>query len=170
MDVELVATAGALAMIVAAAIVARLRGARHRRARRALESPAPPAPIPAPWRARATGAARRAAPAAPTASPAGRPSSAPDIDTELARLSSGSPFRLQTIARSPEFVLAEIRADAAPADAGGVARTDDASRAHALLCDRLAQAGWDACGRGEAWYGHRFRRSLAKSGSRRAAA
>ena len=84
-------------------------------------------------------------------------------------MSSGSAFRLQTIARSRDFVLVEICANAASADVGGVARTDDASRAHALVCDRLAQAGWDACGRGEAWYGHRFRRSLANSGSRKAA-
>ena len=39
-------------------------------------------------------------------------------------------------------------------------RKAPASRAHALLCDRLVQDGWEPCGRGEAWYAHRYRRTL----------
>ena len=65
-------------------------------------------------------------------------------------------FRLRPLGTSAALRLARmpVEPDAVPS------RKALASRAHALLCDRLVQDGWEPCGRGEAWYAHRYRRTL----------
>jgi hypothetical protein len=152
---------GALALAATAAV--RLANLRRRATRLSLEPPAPAPPVPR---------SRGRVPADPPPAPrprfvvAGRPGhgalrwhgaatqaeirlggSGDATWLELAPHASGD--RLLPVIRSPHID--------APGDAT-LERTPSASRAHALLCDRLAQDGWEPCGRGDAWYAHRFRR------------
>jgi len=120
-----------------------------------------PAPVPLPRRPRAARGTRFArsvaAPAPPTPMTSGEP-----VVAEIVWWTEGdrSVFTLRDVDARRDMPLDER----SPEIVGGGAtpgRTDEASRAHAILYDRLVLSGWEPCGRGASWYGHRFRRTLA---------
>jgi hypothetical protein len=119
-------------------------------------------PIPRPRRARAAGGPRfdRApARAAHTQPPAPGPLG---IEAQIAwRPGAGdAAFELRPLDAAADEGLPRVPIPSASADAPPE-RTGEASRAHALLYDRLVLDGWEPVGRGERWYAHRFRRTAA---------
>jgi hypothetical protein len=137
--------------LVAATLVTRIAGRRAHRARLALEPAAPAPPVPATPRRRA--ARERALAAVRSGGGAARTRA---VEAEVEH--DGERFRLRGL--GPDAGSALDGPASAPVAATAVAaRTDAASRAHALLCDRLVAHGWEPCGRGPGWYAHRYRRS-----------
>jgi hypothetical protein len=154
----IVAATVAALLLALATLVARITGRRAQRALQALEPPAPAAPVPqaAARRLRRVTAARDLAAVRQAAS------GGPEVVVVEAAIEHASDrFRLRASGPGAD-VLAGEEVATAPVDAlAAQARTDEASRAHALLCDRLVAHGWEPCGRGPAWYAHRFRRVVA---------
>jgi hypothetical protein len=149
----MLATIGAGLLALLAITVLRITGLRAHRARQALEPAAPPSPVPAARLRRAVSPREVAAVRAPAVR-------LRDVVVEAEIMHAGDAFRLRplgsaaTLPLDEDLVLMPVEQDAVPA------RHAVASRAHALLCDRLTQAGWEPCGRGRAWYAHRYRRTL----------
>jgi len=148
-------TCGAAVLAVVVVTVLRITGLRAQRVRQALEPCAPPSPVPATRLRRAVSPREVTAVRAPAVQLLLR-----DVVVEAEIEHAGGAFRLRPLGASEALRLDEdlvrmpVETDAVPS------RTAPASRAHALLCDRLVQDGWEPCGRGETWYAHRYRRTL----------
>lgn len=151
----MLAAIGAAVLAVVVLTVLRITGLRAHRARQALEPAAPPSPVPAARLRRAANPREVTAVRAPAVRLLLR-----DVLVEAEIEHAEGSFRLRPLGTSVALRLDEdvarmpVEPDAVPS------RKAPASRAHALLCDRLVQDGWEPCGRGEAWYAHRYRRTL----------
>lgn len=151
----MIAAIGATVLGVLVITVVRSTGLRAHRARQALEPHAPPSPVPAARLRRAVNPREVTAVRAPAVR-----LPLHDVVVEAEIEHAGGAFRLRPLGASEALRLDEdlvrmpVESDAVPS------RKAPASRAHALLCDRLVQDGWEPCGRGEAWYAHRYRRTL----------
>jgi cellulose synthase/poly-beta-1,6-N-acetylglucosamine synthase-like glycosyltransferase len=120
-----------------------------------------PAPVPPRRRVRSAREQRFARPAAAPA-PRTRVSPGELVVAEITWWNEGerSCFTLRDLDRSRDMRLDERSTEIS--DAGATPRrTDEASRAHAILYDRLVLSGWEPCGRGVSWYAHQFRRTVA---------
>jgi hypothetical protein len=152
---SMLAAIGAAVLAVLVVTVLRTTGLRAHRARQALEPSAPPSPVPAARLRRMVSPREVIAIRAPAVRLLLR-----DVLVEAEIEHAGGAFRLCPTGPSEWLRLDEdlgrmpVEPDAVPS------RKAPASRAHALLCDRLVQDGWEPCGRGEAWYAHRYRRTL----------
>ena len=151
----ILAAIGAAVLAVLVITVLRTTGLRAHRARQALEPAAPASPVPAARLRRAANPREVTAVRAPAVRLLLR-----DVLVEAEIEHAAGTFRLRPLGTSEALRLDEdvarmpVESDAVPS------RKAPASRAHALLCDRLVQGGWEPCGRGEAWYAHRYRRTL----------
>jgi len=141
------------ALAIALLAVVRTAGRRAHRARLAQEPAAPPTPVPVARLQRSASDQGLAAVRAPAVD--GR---IVVLAAEIEHADDG--FRLRSLGDEADILPLEAPTPM-PIDADAVAtRNAVASRAHALLCDRLAQHGWEPCGRGAQWYAHRYRRTV----------
>ena len=149
------AAIGAAVLAILVISVLRSTGLRAHRTRQALEPPAPPSPVPGARLQRAVSPREVTAVRAPAVRLPLR-----DVVVEGEIEHAGGAFRLRPVGAS-EALRLDDDVVGMPVDGAAVpSRKAPASRAHALLCDRLVQDGWEPCGRGEAWYAHRYRRTL----------
>ena len=155
MEPWMLAAIGAAVLAVLVVTVLRTTGLRAHRARQALEPSAPPSPVPAARLRRAVNPREVTAVRAPAVRLLLR-----DVVVEAEIEHAGGAFRLRPVGASTALRLDEdlVRMPVEPY--GVPSRKAPASRAHALLCDRLVQDGWEPCGRGATWYAHRYRRTL----------
>jgi hypothetical protein len=149
------AAIGAAVLAILVISVLRSTGLRAHRTRQALEPPAPPSPVPGARLQRAVSPREVTAVRAPAVRLLLR-----DVVVEAEIEHAGGAFRLRPVGASKALRLDEdlVRMPVEPY--GVPSRKAPASRAHALLCDRLVQDGWEPCGRGATWYAHRYRRTL----------
>jgi hypothetical protein len=140
--------------VALALVLARAAARRAHHARLALEPAAPAPPVPAARQRPGVPDRELAAVRAPAPSPH-RVLVEGEIEHAEGR------FRLRPLGPRDAAALDGIEIASAPVDAAAVAaRTDVASREHALLCDMLIAHGWEPCGRGLTWYAHRYRRTV----------
>jgi hypothetical protein len=153
MELDLLTPIAAGVVLLAAVVAVRAQGVRARDRRRALEPAAPPMPVPA-------GRARRLAPARELAAVRPAPADLRPVRVEAEITYAEGALRLRPLGRDPGLPLDDVTLVLGVEREDLSRRSERASRTHALLCDRLAQAGWEPCGRGPAWYAHRFRRTV----------
>jgi hypothetical protein len=153
-----------LAVIVVATTARRLLSARQAirmeaRAQREADGFHFEPPVPSSWRVRppARGhlvdVAVRTTPRLATSVPA-----IAESEIEWSVGAKGSVFRLRDSGVTPETPDDEESPEVTWDADGPPSRTEEASRAHAILYDRLVLSGWEPDGQGPAWYAHRFRR------------